>query len=139
MLRPRLVVTPTAMPRIAKAILGVIAGLVVWIVVATLGNWLLRAAIEGYTAAEPTMQFTLAMQVGRLVVGAVSSLAAGAACASLTRATPAATVVLAIVLVLMFLPVHYRLWTQFPAWYHATFLISLAPLVLLGARLARRA
>jgi len=53
--------------------------------------------------------------------------------------TRRAVTALAIILVLLFLPVHYRLWSQFPAWYHATFLILLAPLVFLGARLSRRA
>jgi len=32
-----------------------------------------------------------------------------------------------------FLPVHYSLWNRFPIWYHLVFLISIIPLVLLGA------
>jgi hypothetical protein len=127
------------MPRVARIALGVIAGIVAWFVVATVGDWVLRLAIGGYAEVEASMHFTLGMQLGRLVVGAVSSIAAGATCAWLVPSTRRAVTALAVILVLMFLPVHYRLWSQFPAWYHATFLISLAPLVLLGARLARRA
>jgi hypothetical protein len=123
----------------ARIALGVIAGIVAWFVVATVGDWILRLAIGGYAEVEASMHFTLAMEIGRLCVGAVSSIAAGATCAWLVPATRRAVTVLAIVLVLLFLPVHYRLWSQFPPWYHATFLITLAPLVLLGARLARRA
>jgi hypothetical protein len=127
------------MPRIARISVGVAAGIVAWFVVATVGDWLLRLAIAGYAEVEASMHFTLPMQVGRLCVGAASSIAAGATCAWLVPRTRRAVTALAIVLVLLFLPVHYRLWSQFPAWYHATFLILLAPLVFLGARLSRRA
>ena len=37
-------------------------------------------------------------------------------------------------LVLFFVPVRYSLWAQFPLWYHAAFLLSLSPLVWLGAK-----
>jgi len=101
-------------------------------------NLLLRAALTGYAEVERAMQFTLPMLLWRLVVGAVSSLAAGLACASVVRDLPAAARVLAIALVLLFIPVHYSLWAQFPFWYHAVFLLSLAPLVIVGAWLVRR-
>jgi hypothetical protein len=121
-----------------KIALAVLLGLVVWFVVATVANLLLRAALTGYAEVERAMQFTLPMLLWRLVVGAVSSLAAGLACASVVRDLPAAARVLAIALVLLFIPVHYSLWAQFPFWYHAVFLLSLAPLVIVGAWLVRR-
>ncbi len=121
-----------------KIALAVLLGLVVWFVVATVANLLLRAALTGYAEVERAMQFTLPMLLWRLVVGAVSSLAAGLACASVVRDLPAAARVLAIALVLLFIPVHYSLWAQFPFWYHAVFLLSLAPLVIVGAWLERR-
>jgi hypothetical protein len=43
--------------------------------------------------------------------------------------------VLAALLLLLFLPVHYGLWDRFPLWYHVLFLASLVPLTLLGASL----
>lgn len=127
------------MPVIARIPVGVAAGIVAWFVVATVGDWALRLAIAGYADVEASMHFTLAMQLGRLAVGAVSSIAAGATCAWLVPSTRRAVIALAVVMVLLFLPVHYRLWSQFPAWYHATFLISIVPLVFLGAHLGRRA
>ena len=44
-------------------------------------------------------------------------------------------------LLALFLPEHVKIWHSFPVWYHLTFLLTLAPLVALGARLvpARRA
>ena len=120
-----------------KIVLGVLVGLVVWFVVATFGNFAIRGLVAGYAEAEPAMRFTLPMLLARLGLGAVSSVAAGFACAALLRSVPVAVKFLAGLLVIFFVPVHYSLWTQFPLWYHAVFLVSLAPLALLGARLAR--
>ena len=126
------------MPKPIKIALAVLAGFVVWFVVATLANLLVRAALPGYAEAEPTARFTLAMLLARLAVGGLSSVGAGLACSMSMRASPIAVDILAAALVLLFLPVHYSLWAPFPLWYHAAFLVSLAPLVLAGGRIARR-
>ena len=112
---------------------AVIAGFIAWFVIATLGNLVLRAAIPGYAALEATMAVTLSMQLGRLTVGLVSSFGAGAVCAAVARFRRWPVWLLAAILVLMFLPVHYALLQKFPLWYHAFFLITLAPAVLVGA------
>jgi len=41
--------------------------------------------------------------------------------------------VAALIMLLLFVPVHYMLWAKFPIWYHLFFLISLAPTLLIGA------
>jgi hypothetical protein len=121
-----------------RSILAVLGAVVAWFVVATLANLLVRALLPGYASAEPSMTFTLAMMVARLGVGVVSSLAAGFACSAVARGNMAAVYSCAALLVLCFLPVHYNLWHKFPLWYHVFFLVTLAPLVLLGAALQRR-
>jgi hypothetical protein len=125
------------MPKAMKIVLGVLVGLVVWFVVATVGNFAIRGLVSGYTEAEPAMRFTLPMLLARLGLGAVSSVAAGFACGALLHSVPIAVKFFAGLLVVFFVPVHYSLWTQFPLWYHVVFLVSLAPLALLGARLAQ--
>ena len=42
------------------------------------------------------------------------------------------------VLLTLFLPIHYSLWSKFPLWYHVFFLASLVPAMLFGAVLYRR-
>ena len=118
---------------LVRSLGAVVVGFIAWFVVATLGNLVLRAAIPGYTAVETAMTFTLSMQLGRLAVGLVSSVGAGAVCAAVARFRRWPAWVLAAILVLMFLPVHYTLLHKFPLWYHAFFLITLAPAVLVGA------
>jgi hypothetical protein len=126
-----------SMPRPIRIALAVLIGFVAWFVVATAANLLVRASLSGYAEAELAARFTLPMLVARLAVGAVSSVAAGLACALCARPAPAAVNVFAVALVLFFVPVHYSMWAQFPLWYHAVFLGSLAPMVLLGAWIAR--
>lgn len=122
-----------------RAIFAVLAGFVTWFVVATLCNFLVRALLPGYTAAEPALTFSLAMMVARLGLAVVSSLVAGYVCSAVARGHLGALYGCAALLVLFFLPIHYNLWQKFPLWYHAFFLLTLAPLVLLGAAVQRRA
>ena len=126
------------MPGWLRVALAVVAGIVVWFAVATAGNVALRLLVDGYTDMEPAMTFTLGMMFGRLLVGAISSVAAGAAGAWIARRVRPTALALGVVLVVLFIPGHVRLWDTFPGWYHAAFLLSLVPLVWVGARLVAR-
>lgn len=116
-----------------RTIAGILAGFVVWVVVVTVLNWGLRLWLPGYVHAEPLMVFTLGMKVARLTIGALSSLAAGAIVHLIAPANRLAPWILGLVMVALFVPDHIHLWSKFPIWYHLTFLITLAPLVALGA------
>jgi hypothetical protein len=105
----------------------------VWVVVATVGNLLLRAAWPGYAEVEAAMSFTVAMQLLRLLLGAVSSMCAGFFAAWTTRRNGVSVKVLAALLLVAFVPVHYALWERFPVWYHLIFLLSLVVVTMLGA------
>ena len=121
-----------------RIVLAMVAGIVVWIVVASLLNLGLRVTLSGYAAAELDKSFTLAMLLARLVMGVASSLAGGAAAGWIDRPAGPSVWVLAIVLLVAFIPTHVGLWLQFPVWYHLTFLILLAPLTVLGSLLGHR-
>jgi len=45
--------------------------------------------------------------------------------------------IVGIIVLAMFLPVHIAIWSKFPAWYHLTFLLTIIPAVLAGALLQR--
>ena len=125
-----------------RTIGSIVVGLIAWGVVVTLLNFGLRAAIPGYHAAETTLLFTGAMKAGRLIEAAIASFAAGMAVRAIAPASRAAPWVTGLIILAMFVPVHIQLWSKFPVWYHLTFLLSIVPLVLLGASvrlaLARR-
>jgi hypothetical protein len=121
-----------------RKIIAVAIGLAAWVVVATLLNLLMRGAWPGYAAGEPAMAFDSAMLAARLGNGALASLAAGLATAWIAKGSRIPVAALAILLALVFLPVHVSLWSRFPAWYHVTFLLSLIVLTLLGGRIMAR-
>ena len=120
-----------------RTIGSIVAGLVAWAVAVTLLNFGLRAASPGYHAAEATLQFTLAMKIGRLTEAALSSVVAGAVVSLIAPSRRWAPWVVGLIILAMFLPVHVKLWDKFPLWYHLAFLVPLAPLVAFGASLMR--
>ena len=121
------------MPKPIKIVLAVLIGFVVWFVVATVANLLIRASLSDYAAAELATRFTVPMLFARLVVGAVSSVAAGLACALSIRTIPAAVKVFAVALVLFFLPCtircghSFRFGTTRSSWFRSLPLCWLAP------------
>jgi hypothetical protein len=120
-----------------RTIGSIIAGLVAWVVIVTLLNFGLRAMLPGYHAAEATLQFTLAMKIGRLTEAAISSVAAGAIVSMIAPSKKWAPWLVGLIILAMFLPLHLSIWDKFPAWYHLAFLVPLAPLVAFGGTLTR--
>ncbi len=117
-----------------RSIAGVAAGLVAWIAIATVGNLLLRLALPGYAEVEVSMNFTMVMLWARLLLGIVSSIAAGFVVAWVATQNRRVILILTGLLVVLFIPVHYSLWTRFPVWYHVVFLLSLVGGTTMGAK-----
>ena len=115
---------------------GVVAGIIVWGILVTTLNFGLRYRWPDYAAVEKAMTFTLPMMIARLSESAISSIVSGfvAAVVARNRWAPALS---GAILLLLFIPVHYSLWSKFPVWYHLTFLTSLLVLSIAGGGLAR--
>lgn len=124
-----------------RPVLALIAGLIAWVAIVSVLDIGLRACIDGYAAGEPTFTFSLAMLCWRLVLAVIASLASGALVAWIAPGSARTPWILGVLLLALFLPEHVKIWHSFPLWYHLTFLLTLAPLVALGARVvpARRA
>jgi|SRR5579871_4728870 len=120
-----------------RSILAVVAGLAVWVVVASVLNRGLRMGYLGYAGAEPMMTFTMGMKLARLALGVVASLAAGVATGLIAPSARKVPWVLGAIVLALFIPAHVHLWTKFPIWYHLFFLGTLVPLVVLGATISR--
>lgn len=122
-------------PQLKRALLALVAGLAAWMLVATVLNVALRLALPSYAAGEPTMTFTRGMLIARLAIAVITSLAAGATTALIAPRNAWVPWTLGVLLLVMFVPEHLKLWHVFPVWYHLTFLVTLAPLILIGWRL----
>ena len=117
-----------------RLICGVVVSLAVWIAVVSLLDRSMRYGWHDYAAVEKAMTFTLAMMIARLSESAISSLVSGYLAALVGRGGRV-PLVAGVVLLLMFIPIHYSIWSRFPIWYHLTFLISLPLLSFLGGKL----
>jgi hypothetical protein len=117
---------------VARGILGVIAGLAVWIAIAGVAGPTMRSVWPEYASVADAMTFTLPMMFARLAIGALATLGAGWVTAIIARRSMLARVITGLLLVVVFVPQHIMLWNKFPVWYHMTFLISLVPLAYLG-------
>lgn len=122
-----------------RTIAGIVAGLVGWVIIVSVLNRGLRLWLPGYAQAEPSMLFTLPMEIARLAIGALTSMAAGMLVRAIAPASRRAPWVVGLLLLALFVPEHVLIWNRFPLWYHLTFLLTLAPLVAFGARLWPRA
>ncbi len=116
------------MSKVVRFVAAIAVGLLVWVVVATLCNFVLRATMHDYHSQEIAVSFSLMSQLGRLALGVVSTAVAAAVTATIGRTGVGAPLALGFVLLALFVPVHVSLWQKFPVWYHLFFLASL-PLV----------
>jgi hypothetical protein len=82
------------------------------------------------------MTFTVPMMLARLAIGALATLTAGLVAAIIAPRSMLARLLPGTLLLVLFIPVHIRLWDTFPVWYHLTFLVSLVPLCYLGGQIA---
>ena len=121
-----------------RSILALFLGAVAWVLVVSLLDRVLRVTIAGYLEAEPKFAFTLSMMLARLLIGALSSLAAGALAGWVERPATWAPWAAGAVFLALFIPEHVKLWQVLPVWYHLTFLLTLVPLFGLGGWLGRR-
>ena len=119
-----------------RSILAVVAGLLAWAVGVTVLNLGLHHGWPAYAAVEKAMLFTVPMMAARLSISGVSSLVSGFVAAAVGRSGQAALIA-GVLLLLIFLPIHYTIWSKFPLWYHLTFLASLPLLSVIGGRFSR--
>ena len=114
-----------------RNVLAVITGIVTWFAIVFLAGFAFRLW-PAYQAAAPTMSFDFSMKIARLAVSSVALIAAALALWRV-RASRAVELAFSAVMLLLFIPEHYLLWSKFPIWYHLTFLTSLVLLPLFVA------
>jgi hypothetical protein len=126
-----------------RTILGVVLGIVAWVVTVQLISLAIKTADPALGAALLAHTTTTAM-VERLVISFIATLAAGFVAAWVGGENQRAPMALGVLLLVGFVPYHLygrdpqgAIWTSFPLWYHLTFFVSLVLLSVLGGRLRR--
>ena len=119
-----------------RSILGVVAGLVAWVAIATLAGLILRVSWPDYASVAATpMSFTLKMLLVRLAIGAIATLVTGLVATLVAPRARRVRWIAGLILLALFIPEHASLWSEFPVWYHLAFLASLVPLSWAGGAL----
>ena len=120
-----------------RPILGAVGGFVAWwVLVSLINRGVLHPLWPAYAAADtPAMMFDLSMKIARLVESSIASVVAALVALRIAPASRSAAPACGLLLLIMFVPVHYMIWTKFPLWYHLYFLTSLVALPLIVQRL----
>jgi hypothetical protein len=121
-----------------RRVFAVVAGLFVWVVVATVAGLIMRKAWPEYAAVADAMTFTLPMMLARLGIGGVATFVMGWVTAMVSRQSTLTALTAGLILLVLFIPQHIMLWARFPLWYHLTFLTSLVPLAYAGGQIPAR-
>jgi hypothetical protein len=119
--------------------LAVIASYAVWTVIWLTGNFMLRAVriLPTDTSARIDSPGALSTLIGICIL---CSIAAGGVAAVISRGSSNyPPLILASLLLLTGVAVQWSVFQLMPIWYHVTFLVLLIPMVLVGARLVKRA
>jgi hypothetical protein len=114
-----------------RNVLGIVAGLVCWVIVASVAGLIMRLSWPAYVSVASAMTFTLPMLIARLSIGALATLSMGFVTALITQSS-ITRLIAGVLLLILFIPQHVMLWDKFPLWYHLTFLLSLVPLTYVG-------
>jgi len=121
----------------SKKILGVVAGIVAFLMIVTVAGAIMRWSWPAYASVADAMTFTVPMMMARLSIGALATLAAGLITTIIVRQSTITRLLPGVLLLIAFIPQHIMLWDKFPIWYHLTFLLSLVPLTYAGGALSR--
>jgi hypothetical protein len=120
-----------------RTVLGVVAGVVTWLVVVIGVSFALRA-IAPDLAAELNRHATTIALWERLAISFAGSVLGGFLAASVSGERLRAPLIAGTLLLLAWGTYHVTMiWNQFPVWYHLTFFASLVLLSVLGGRLRR--
>jgi len=122
-----------------RRIAGLAAGCVAAVAIALAATLAARTLWPEYAAAEPEKAYTLVMLVARLTVGALCT--SGAACVTtlIARDNGKAAWWLGGIFLAISLPIHlYRVWADYPAWYHCVYLAYLVPIAGVTGRVVYR-
>lgn len=119
-----------------RKIASIIAGVLIFFLLAFLAGLAAQALWPAYAAAIPDRAYTLPMLLARLATGAAATAVAGLSTSWLAGDRRRAALWLGLILMAINLPWHIKIWSEYPVWYHLVWFACLIPCALLGGRAA---
>lgn len=114
---------------IKQNIYGILTGLIVYVIVGSIGLYLLRAYWPEYAIASKDNSYTFEMLLSRLLIGILASVFTGIIATKIANDEgKSAWYVGAIVLSIAACIHFFRVWTDYPIWYHFAYLLPIIPI-----------
>ena len=108
---------------------GILSGLTVYIISGSIGLYLLRTWWPDYAIASKDKSYTVDMLWSRLVIGILASVCAGIVTTKMASDKGKSAWSVGTILFCIAAYIHFfRVWTDYPAWYHFVYLLSILPI-----------
>ena len=119
---------------------GILAGLVAYAIFGKVGLYLLQVCWSDYDLHSIDKSFTVPMLAARLFVGNIASIAAGVAATKMGDNKGKSAWVVGTLVFIGAAYVHFMTitWTEYPLWYHLTYVLPIVPVIGLSGFLAER-
>ena len=126
-------------PKKIKTFYGLLAGLIAYIVTGLMALYLLRIAWSGYAAASKNKSYTFEMKLSRLFIGILAALAAGIISTTLANDRGKTAWLTGVIICCFAAYIHFfRVWADYPVWYHFSYLLTIIPITGLSYYLMRK-
>jgi len=112
-----------------KKIYGILSGLTVYIIVGSIGLYLLCTCWPDYAIASKDKSYTFEMLLSRLLIGILASVFAGIIATKIANDEGKSGWFVGAIVFCIAAYIHFfRVWTDYPAWYHFAYLLPIIPI-----------
>lgn len=121
---------PTNRQKTIKVFLGILAGLAAYAIIGSLGLYLLKISWAAYAIASENKSYTLPMLLSRILVGILASIAAGISAAKISNDKGKSAWFAGVIVFCWAAYIHiFKVWTDYPIWYHLAYLLPIIPII----------
>lgn len=112
-----------------KIFYGILAGLIAYIITGSIGLYLLRNCWTDYAIASKDKSYTFEMLLFRLFVGISASIIAGVIATKITNDKGKSAWFVGTIVFFFAAYIHFfRVWSEYPGWYHVAYLLPIIPI-----------
>jgi hypothetical protein len=113
-----------------KNIIGILTGLIAYLIIGSLGLYLLRISWNDYAIAHKDKSYTLVMLISRLSVGMIASIIAGISTTKITSDKGKCAWIVGTIVFCVAAYYHFFwVWADYPVWYHFVYLLPIMPTI----------
>lgn len=110
--------------------LGILAGLIAYTIIGSLGLYLLRISWADYAIHSRDKSYTLEMLLSRLSIGILAAVASGISAAKIANDNGRSAWFVGAILFCVGSYFHFNtaVWTEYPVWYHFAYVLPIIPI-----------